>query len=464
VASDLALSVSAPAPVADEERMHALLNDVVAAIDQGEHATLRTLLHDLHPAETAQILESLPSRQRDVLWDQIHASAHAGVLAEAEDVVRAERMEKLEPHQLAAFAQDIELDDAVDMLQDLPDDVVSDVLDAMDAQNRARLELILGYDEDSAGGLMNTDVITIRPEVSLGVVVRYLRRMGAIPEKTNRLMVIDRDNRLIGVLRLALLITEHQDDPVSDHMETRFPGIPVTASEHEVAQIFERRDLISAAVVDEQGRLLGRITVDDVMDVIREEGERSLMATAGLDEEDDAFERAIISARRRTPWLAANLATALLAAWVIGLFEAALQHVVALAIMMPVVASMGGIAGSQTLTVVIRGIALGQIGSSNARWLMIKELAVGAFNGLLWALVVAGVAIFWFGDTTLGLIAGTAIVINLVAAAAAGASIPLILRRLQIDPALAGSVILTTVTDVVGFVTFLGLGTLFLLP
>lgn len=238
----------------------------------------------------------------------------------------------------------------------------------------------------------------------------------------------------------------------------------MTASGHEVAQIFERRDLISAAVVDEQGRLLGRITVDDVVDVIREEGERSLMATAGLDEEDDAFERAIVSARRRTPWLAVNLATALLAAWVIGLFEAALQHVVALAIMMPVVASMGGIAGSQTLTIVIRGIALGQIGNRNARWLMTKELAVGAFNGFLWALVVAGVAFFWFGDSTLGLVAGAAIVINLVAAAAAGASIPLILRRLKIDPALAGSVILTTVTDVVGFVTFLGLGTLFLMP
>lgn len=457
-------SNSNPAPVADEERMHALLGDVVDALAQNEHDTLRTVLLDLHPAETAQILESLPSGQRDVLWDQIHESAHADVLAEAEDVVRAGRMEKLEPHQLAAFAQDIELDDAVDMLQDLPDDVVSDVLEAMDAQNRERLELILGYDEDSAGGLMNTDVITIRPDVSLGVVIRYLRRMGEIPEKTNRLMVIDRDNRLIGVLRLALLITEDEDDLVSAHMETRFPGIPVTASGHEVAQIFERRDLISAAVVDEQGRLLGRITVDDVMDVIREEGERSLMATAGLDEEDDAFERAIVSARRRTPWLAANLATALLAAWVIGLFEGALQHVVALAIIMPVVASMGGIAGSQTLTVVIRGIALGQIGSRNARWLMTKELAVGAFNGFLWALVVAGVAFYWFGDSTLGLIAGAAIVINLVAAAAAGASIPLILRRLKIDPALAGSVILTTVTDVVGFVTFLGLGTLFLMP
>ena len=451
------------APVADEERMQELLGAVVEALDRQAHSALGELLRGLHPAEIAQILESMPSAQRDLLWDQIDEAEHADVLAEAEDVVRAGHMEKLAPHQLAALAQDIELDDAVDMLQDLPDAVVSDVLEAMDAQNRARLELVLGYDEDSAGGLMNTDVITIRPDVSMGVVVRYLRRMGAVPEKTNRLMVIDRDNRLIGVLRLALLITEDEDDPVSMHMETQFPEIEASASQYEVAQIFERRDLISAPVLDAQGRLLGRITVDDVMDVVREEGERSLMATAGLNEEDDAFERAIISARRRTPWLAVNLATALLAAWVIGLFEGALQHVVALAIMMPVVASMGGIAGSQTLTIVIRGIALGQVGNSNARWLLSKELLVGAFNGVLWAVVVAVIVTWWFADSTLGLVAGAAIIINLVVAAAAGACIPLILRRMDVDPALAGGVVLTTVTDVVGFVTFLGLGTIFLM-
>jgi magnesium transporter len=246
-------------------------------------------------------------------------------------------------------------------------------------------------------------------------------------------------------------------------METDFPGIPVGASQREVAQVFEQRDFISAPVVDAAGHLLGRITVDDVMDVIREEGERSLMATAGLDEEDDAFDRALSSARRRTPWLAVNLATALLAAWVIGLFEATLQQVVALAILMPVVASMGGIAGSQTLTVVIRGMALGQVGASNARWLLSKEFAVGVFNGVLWAVVVAAVAMFWFDNAVLGLVAGAAIVINLIAAAVAGASLPLLLKRLRVDPALAGGVVLTTVTDVVGFAAFLGLGTVFLL-
>jgi magnesium transporter len=448
--------------MAEEDRLQHLIAAIDDAVERGENDALRTLLADLHPAEIAQILESLPAEQREAVWEQLEYQAHAEVIAEAEDVVRADHMQKLDPEELAALAQEVALDDAVDILQDLPWQRVENVLDAMDAQNRARLEFVLHYDEDTAGGLMNTDVLTIRQDVSLEVVARYLRRIGDIPEKTNRLMVLDRDSRLVGVLRLALLITEDPDDLVSDHMETDFPGVPVDASQREVALIFERRDLISAPVVDDMGHLLGRITVDDIMDVIREEGEHSLMAAAGLDEEDDAFERALSSARKRTPWLGVNLATALLAAWVIGLFETTLQEVVALAILMPVVASMGGIAGSQTLTVVIRGIALGQVGASNARWLMLKELTVGLFSGVLWAVVVALVAFFWFDSTTLGLVAGVAIVLNLVVAALAGASIPLMLKRFNIDPALAGGVVLTTVTDVVGFVAFLGLGTLFL--
>ena len=450
--------------MAQEQKSQQLHDSIVDALERGDTSVVRDLLVDLHPAEIAEIFEVLPVAQRDALWDEVDASAQFEVLTEAEDVIRADRLEKMQPHELVALTRDVELDDAADILQDLPDDVVDDVLKAMDAQERARLELVLQYDEDTAGGLMNTDVITIRPDVRFGVVVRYLRRIGHIPEKTNRLMVIDSQSRLIGVLRLALLITTDEDALVRDYMETKFLGIAVTASEHEVARVFEQRDFISAPVVDEEGRLLGRITVDDVMDVIRDEGEHAMMAAAGLDQEDDAFERAISSARRRTPWLGINLATALLAAWVIGLFESTLQHVVALAIMMPVVASMGGIAGSQTLTLVIRSIALGHIGSRNARWLMSKELVVGVFNGVIWAVVVAGVTYFWFSNLTLGLIAGAAILINLVVAAAAGACIPLILRRMQIDPALAGSVVLTTVTDVVGFVTFLGLGSLFLLP
>jgi magnesium transporter len=449
--------------MAEEDRLQEILAVLTDAAEHREGAAIQTLLTNLHPAEIAQVLESLPSELRDSVWEQLDPEMHADVLAEAEDVVRASRMEKMDPRELAAVTQDVDLDDAVDILQDLPEERVEDVLEAMDAQNRARLEQVLRYDEETAGGLMNIDVLTIRPDVTLGVVSRYLRLKSDIPEKTNRLMVLDRDGRLVGMLRLALLIIEDEDDRVSDHMETDFAGILADTPDHEVAHIFEQRDLISAPVVDEEGRLLGRITVDDVMDVIRELGERSLMATAGLDEEDDAFEPALASARKRTPWLAANLATALLAAWVIGLFEATLQQVVALAILMPVVASMGGIAGSQTLTVVIRAIALGQVGASNSRWLVAKELGVGLFSGLLWAVVVAAVAGWWFASPMLGLVAAIAIVANLLVAGVSGASIPLLLRRLDIDPALAGGVILTTVTDVVGFMAFLGLGTLMLL-
>ena len=447
----------------DQEQLQQLLSQLDTAIEQGETDEVATLLADLHPAEVAQVLESLPSPQRDAIWQELGPEVYADVLAETEDALRAHQLEQMHPNQLAAIAQGVDLDDAVDILQDLPEDKIEDVLEAMDEQHRARLEVVLAYDEDTAGGLMNTDVLTIRPDVTLETVARYLRWRGEIPEKTNRLMVVDRENRLVGMLRLALLIIEQPDTLVSEHMETDFAGILAATSSHDVAQLFEQRDFISAPVVDEQGHLLGRITVDDVMDVIREEGERSFMRAAGLDEEDDAFERPVTAARRRTPWLAINLATALLASWMIGLFEATLQQVVALAILMPVVASMGGIAGSQTLTVVIRGMALGQIGPSNTGYLLNKELLVGVFSGIVWALVVSVVAFVWFGDARLGAVAGAAIITNLVVAALAGALIPPALRRLHIDPALAGGVVLTTVTDVVGFVSFLGLGTLLLI-
>jgi len=447
----------------EQQRLQVLVGNLSDAIEHEDGNRIKILIQDLHPAQIADALESLPSDQRDWIWEQLDPAVYPEVLSEAEDVVRAGRLEKMHPHELAAVTRDLDLDDAADILQDLPEERMDDVLEALDTQNRARLESVLAFAEDTAGGLMNTDVLTIRADVSMEVVSRFLRRRGEIPEGTNRLMVVDRDNRLVGLLRLALLLIVDPDDLVEAHMETDFIGIRAGASEREVAQLFEQRDLLTAPVIDDDGRLLGRITIDDVVDVIREHGERSVMRTAGLSEEDDAFDRPAHSMQRRSPWLAVNLATALLAAWVIGLFEATLQQVVALAILMPVVASMGGIAGSQTLTIVIRGMALGQVGVSNARILLAKELWVGMLNGLLWALVLALVSGWWFDNRTLGLVAGAAIVINLIAAALAGASIPLLLKRIHVDPALAGGVVLTTVTDVVGFTTFLGLGTVFLL-
>lgn len=449
--------------ITEEERNQDHLEALSDALERNAIDEVHDMLAGLHPAEVALLVESLPAKERDVIWEQIDPEQYPDVLAHAEDTVRATRMLRMGPEELAAAVEDLDPDDAVDLLQDLPESVISAVLQSMDEQNRGRLESVLAYPEDTAGGLMNIDTLTVRGDVSLEVVLRYLRLKGELPEHTDSLIVVNRENGYEGMLPLSSLLTRDPNLTVEEVTSREISGIPATTPSHDVAQLFEQRDLISAPVVDEDGRLLGRITVDDVIDVVREEGDHSLMSMAGLDEHDDVFAPVTVTARRRTLWLGVNLATVLLAAWVIGLFEATIREVVALAILMPVVASMGGIAGSQALTVVIRGVALGQVRQSNAALLMSKEFTVGLINSLLWALVVALVAMAWFGDTVLGVIVGVALIINLVVGALAGATIPLVLRHLSIDPALAGGVILTTVTDVVGFIAFLGLGTIFLL-
>ncbi len=447
---------------ADEDQHQENLRRLNDALEREAISEVYALVRELHPADVALLLESLPEGERDVVWLQLAPASVAKVLAEADDAVRASHMRRMAPQALAAVAQEVDPDDAADILQDLPEPVADEVLQAMDEQHRERLEAVLAYPEDTAGGLMNVDVLTVRADVSLETVQRYLRRRGEIPEKTNRLFVVDRENAYAGMLRLAVLLISDPEDTVESHIIEERDAIPATMASHEVARIFEQHNLISAPVVNEAGKLIGRITIDDVVDVIRDEGEQALMRMAGLDEEDDIFAPVFITSRRRMLWLGVNLATALLAAWVIGLFAATIEKVVALAVLMPVVASMGGIAGSQTLTIVIRGMALGQVGQSNAGWLLNREIMVGFINSLLWALVVALVATYWFGRPALGVIVAIALVINLVIAAIAGTVLPLVMRRLLIDPALAGGVVLTTVTDVVGFVTFLGLGALFL--
>jgi magnesium transporter len=447
---------------ADEDQYQENLRRLNDALEREAISEVFALVHELHPADVALLLESLPEAERDIVWSQLDSGAVAEVLAEAEDAVRASHMRQMAPHALAAVAQEVELDDAADILQDLPELVVDEVLQAMDEQYRERLQAVLFYPEDTAGGLMNVDVLTVRADVSLETVLRYLRRRGEIPEKTNRLFVVDRNNEYVGMLRLADLLIRNPEDTVQSHIIAERDAIPATMAAHEVARLFEQRNLISAPVVDELGNLIGRITIDDVVDVIRDEGDQAFMRMAGLDEEDDLFAPVLVTSRRRMLWLGINLATALLASWVIGLFEDTIEKVVALAVLMPVVASMGGIAGSQTLTIVIRGMALGQVGQSNASWLLNREVMVGFLNSLLWALVVAVIATYWFGQPALGVIVGVALIINLVIAAITGTMLPLIMRKLLIDPALAGSVVLTTVTDVVGFMTFLGLGAVFL--
>lgn len=433
---------------------------LLTALSAAEYGQVRVLLEDMHPSEVADLLESLPPKERETLWDLVDPKHEGDVLSEVQDAVRAGLLEQMHPHEVAAATRDLDTDDAADILQNLPNDVVANVLAAMDAQNRERLASILSYPEDSAGGLMDIDVVSIRADVSLYVVSRYLRQLGSIPDRTDNLMVVDRENHYLGVLPLADILTKKPDTSVGENMieET---GITADTPEKEVARIFEQRDWFSAGVVDAEGRLLGRITVDDVVDVIQEGAEQTVRSMAGLGE-DDMFAPVLTSAKRRAIWLGINLLTAFLASWVIGRFSDTIEQLVALAVLMPIVASMGGIAGSQTLTIAIRGIALGQISKANSRSLMIKEVAVGIFNGCLWAAVVAVVASLWFSSASLGFIIGLALIINLVVAAFAGALIPLTLKRFGIDPALAGGVLLTTVTDVVGFMTFLGLATLFL--
>ena len=448
---------------AEQKSTQQRLETLSTALHSGTAAQVRQLLASLHAAEIGDLLQSLPHGPREILWRLVDAEDKGEALIEVNDDVRAGLIAEMETDQLVAIIEGLHTDDLADLLQDLPGAVTHELLHSMDKQNRQRLETVLSYPEDTAGGLMDLDIVTVRANVTLDVVLRYLRLHGEIPELTDNLMVVDRFDHYQGLLSLATLLTSDPDASVAEVMDRAVDGILASTTDDAVARLFEDRDLISAPVVDEAGKLLGRITIDDVVDVIREEADHSLMSMAGLDEENDIFAPAMLSARRRAVWLGINLATAFLASWVIGLYEATLEKVVALAVLMPIVASMGGIAGSQTLTIMIRGLALGQVGPTNARTLMIKEILVSIMNSIIWSVVVAIVATAWFQNTDIGLIIAAALMINLVCAALAGFSIPLALKHLGIDPALAGGVLLTTVTDVVGFMAFLGLGTWYLL-
>ncbi|SCZ50658.1 magnesium transporter [Thiohalomonas denitrificans] len=431
-------------------------------LSTGDTEGMREALADMHPAEIAVLLESLPTDQRLQAWKEVPSEQTGEVLAQVHDKVRLTLIGTMDSDELIAATENLDTDDLADLLPDMPDEVIQQLLNTMDEQNRERLETVLPYPEDSAGGLMNVDTITVRADITLDVVLRYLRRRGEIPETTDNLVVVNRTGHYLGLLPITELLTNKPDQSVAEVMQRGVEPISADTEAHEVARIFEHRDLVTAPVVDADGRLVGRITIDDVVDVIRERADHSFMGMAGLTEEEDIFAPVITSSRRRAVWLGVNLMTAFLAAWVIGLFGATIEQLVALAVLMPIVASMGGIAGSQTLTLVIRAQALGQIGASNARQLLLKELTVGFLNGLVWATVIAVVAGLWFDSVWLGAIIAIAIMINLVVAALSGTVIPLVLKKLGADPALAGGVVLTTVTDVVGFFAFLGLATLFL--
>ncbi len=434
---------------------------VTEALEKGTLGDVSRMLRKMEPADAAHLLESSPPRSRQVLWQLIDDDQQGEVLNELGDELQLEFLSALEPAQVAQLTEGLDDDDVADILQQLPDEVTFEVLEAMDHQDRARLEQVIFYADDTAGGLMNTDAITIRADLTLDVVLRYLRRHEEIPPATDNLIVVTRDDRYVGLLPLRTLLVSDPSHSVRELMLTSQQAIPVDMPDDEVARRFERNDWVSAPVVDADGRLLGRITIDDVVDVIREDADHSFMALAGLDEDEDTFAPVLRTAKRRTVWLAINLLTAFIAAGVINQFQGTIEKVVALAVLMPIVASMGGIAGTQTVTVLVRAMAMGQINAGNRTWLILREAYVGIINGVVWAVIVATAAALWFDSPALGAIIAAAMVINLVTAGLSGAVLPLVLQRLKIDPALAGGVVLTTVTDVVGFVAFLGLAAAF---
>ncbi len=441
---------------------HRRLTALREALNEGAVRSAERMINTLHPAEIAQLLESLPKNRREIVWELTDPELDGDVLVELSDEVRSQLIREMEPAELAAAAEGMEVDDLADLIADLPETVTQQLLRNMDQQDRERLSRVLSWPEDSAGGLMNTDTVSVRADVSLEVVQRYLRMRGELPERTDRLFVVDRNDVFQGTLTLARLLTDDPDKLAGSCLDAEAPRIAPHLPAQEVSQLFRDRDLVSAAVVEDSGRLLGRITIDDVVDVITEEAAHEVMAGAGLRDEEDVFASVVPASRRRFIWLGINLATAFLAGFVVQRFEGTIEKVAALAALMPIVASMGGIAGTQTVTLIIRGLALGQVEWRDGRWLLWREIGVSALTGLGLALVVGLVTVLWLGTWKISLIIAAAMLINLLAAAAVGVMVPLTLRRLKIDPALSAGVILTTFTDVIGFATLLGLGALFL--
>jgi len=437
-----------------------LLSD---ALDSGRLGPVRRLVNTLSPAEIGNLLESLPPGQRVVVWGLVDPEDDGEVLLHVGDEVREGLIADMDPDEIVAAVEDLDIDDLADLVEDLPDTVIDEVLKSMDRENRERLEQVLSYPEDSAGRLMNPDVVTVRTDTTVDVVLRYLRLRGELPDHTDHLYVVSRRHQYLGRIALQSLLTHDASTPINALVDDEQSAIDVIESTDEVARQFSDHDWISAPVVDDNNILLGRITIDDVVDIIREQAEHQALGAAGLDEDEDLFSPVARATRRRLLWLGINLATAFLAASVVGQFAGTIKQIVALAVLMPIVAGMGGNAGTQVLALVIRGLALGQLGATNLQVLVWKEIRVALLNGLALGTTLGAIVWIWFGEWPLALVIASALTINLLAAALAGVMVPVTLKRLGFDPALAGGVILTTVTDVMGFLSFLGLATLILL-
>jgi magnesium transporter len=448
---------------ATQDNVEDLIEHIITVLNESGIEKIRDDLQMLHPADIARLLESIPPENRELIWPHIDNLRRGETLVELSEGVRDGLMADMNTHSLAAALHNLDTDEIADLIPELPDEVIAEVLYVADREKREQLKEVLSYAEDTAGGLMDIDAVAVRPRITVAVTRRYLRMLNELPEYTDKLFVIDRNNKLIGALLLSDLVTADDSQRIDEIANKDIRTFSVQQPQQEVAQAFARYNLMSAPVVDDENRLLGRITVDDIVDVIQEEADRRVMAPAGLDEEEDIFAPVIHTSRSRAVWLGVNLITAFIAAIVIGRFQETISGLVALAVLMPVVASMGGNAGIQSLTVVIRGLSNGTITDNNARKVFIKELLVGSVNGIIWAVVVTVVTLLWFDNPALAVIIGVAMIITMASSALFGALLPSMLSRMGIDPTLAGGVALTTVADVVGFVSFLGLATIFLM-
>ena len=439
------------------------LKETLTDLEAGDGARLRARLVDLHPADIAKVLTGLPPEQRGIVWKETPVDKMGEALLEAAEAVRSELLGLLDDQTLVAAVRTLDTDDIADLIPELSDELIAEILFALDKQDRQRLDAILSYAEDTAGGLMNTDAVTVRENITVEVVLRYLRRRDELPEHTNSLFVVDRTDRLVGSMSVAKLLTSDANLRVSQVMDREIIKFTALAPDTEVATAFEQYNLLSAPVVDETGRLLGRITIDDVVDVIRAQAERAMLNRAGLREPEDLFAGVWHTVRNRWTWVAINLVTALVASRVIGIFEGTIERLVALASLMPIVAGIGGNTGNQTVTMIVRALVLGQINDTSMRALFLKEIRVGLVNGLLWGGLIGLIAYGLYGSVSLGLVMTAAMTLNLLLAACAGVLIPLIRYRLGRDPARGSSVLITAITDSGGFFLFLGLATVFLL-
>lgn len=444
-------------PIEQENNLNQLLESS-SELSQDE---IRSLLKKLSSSEIAHALESSPPKQRKLFFSLLETDEEGDVLVDLGEEIQQELVSNISNEELAEAVKELEPDETVDILQNLPEDRMNTILSKMSYRDRKRIEIGLTYPENTAGGLLNTDVISVRPSHSIEVVINYLRDQEELPDNTDKIFVVNKEDEYIGEIAISKIITCKPNLTVREIMSTSSNPILVSQDDKEVATIFERNDIISSAVIDESGKLIGRITIDDVLDVIREDADQNFLGMAGVAE--DTFAPPGRAARSRVFWLSMNLLTAFIASMTINIFKDVLDQIVYLAILMPIVASMGGVAATQTLTIVLRGLTLEQINSSNLRWLFKRELAVSILNGLVLSILVGLVTYFWFHEITLALLISFALIINLVSSVIAGVFVPIILRRLNQDPAISGSVVVTTVTDVIGFLSFLGLATVFLI-